>query len=44
MVRLSGEAGYAAPQDEVQALKQEASSLQNELDAVNKRLGELEGA
>ena len=36
--------GYAAPQDEVQALKQTASYLQNELDAINKRLGELEGA
>ena len=36
--------GYAAPQDEVNALKQEASSLQNALDAINKRLSELEGA
>jgi hypothetical protein len=35
---------YNAPQDEVQALKQAAFSLQNELDAVNKRLGELGGA
>jgi hypothetical protein len=36
--------GYAAPQDEVNTLKQEASSLQNALDAINKRLSELEGA
>jgi hypothetical protein len=36
--------GYSAPQDEAQALKQEASFLQNELDAIQKRLAELEGA
>jgi hypothetical protein len=36
--------GSAPPQDEVQALKQEASYLQNELDAIQKRLAELQGA
>ena len=35
--------GYAAPQDEAQALKQEAANLQNELDAIQKRLSELQG-
>jgi hypothetical protein len=39
-----GRGGYAAPQDETQALKQEASHLQNELDAIQKRLAELENA
>ena len=39
-----GGGGQAMPQDEVQALKQEASYLQNELDVVQKRLAELEGA
>jgi hypothetical protein len=36
--------GSIAPQDEVQSLKQEASYLQNELDAIQKRLAEIEGA
>lgn len=36
--------GYGAPQDEAQALKQEASYLQSGLDAIQKRLNELEGA
>jgi hypothetical protein len=36
--------GAAAPQDEMQALKQEAAYLQNELEAIQKRLAELEGA
>ena len=44
MVRLSGERLCLALEDEVNALKQEASSLQNALDAINKRLSELEGA
>jgi hypothetical protein len=34
----------AGPQDEIQFLKQEASYLQNELDAIQKRLAELESA
>lgn len=32
------------PQDEAQALKQEVSYLQNELEAIQKRLAEIEGA
>lgn len=35
--------GFAPPQDEAQFLKQEASNLQNELDAIQKRLQELAG-
>jgi hypothetical protein len=35
---------YGSPQDEAQALKEEAAYLQNELKAVNQRLAELEGA
>jgi Family of unknown function (DUF5320) len=42
--RGAWEGGPARPQDEVQALKQEATYLQNELDAVQKRLAEIEGA
>jgi Family of unknown function (DUF5320) len=33
-----------APQDEVQALKQEAAYLQEQMEAIQKRLNELEGA
>ncbi len=36
--------GVSEPQDEVQFLKQQASYLQNELDAIQKRLTELESA
>jgi hypothetical protein len=36
--------GVSEPQDEVQFLKQQASSLQNELDAIQKRLTQLASA
>jgi hypothetical protein len=34
---------YGSPQDETQALKEEAAYLQGELEAVHRRLSELEG-
>lgn len=36
--------GYVPSQDEAQALKQEVSYLQNELEAIQKRLAEIESA
>jgi hypothetical protein len=35
---------YGVPQDEAQALKKEAAHLQSELEAVQRRLAELESA
>lgn len=35
---------YGAPQDEAQALKEEAAYLQSELEAIQRRLAELESA
>ena len=39
-----GPVAAGSPQDEVTALRQEASGLKAELEAVQKRLAELEGA
>ncbi len=39
-----GPAFRAAPQDEAQALRDEQAYLQSELEAVQKRLAELEGS
>jgi len=36
--------GYGPPQDEPQALKAEAARLRSELEAIEKRLAELEGS
>jgi len=36
--------GYGTPQDEAQALKQEAAYLQSELEDIQRRLAELESA
>jgi hypothetical protein len=38
-----GGQAYGSPQDETQALKEEAAYLQGELEAVHRRLSELEG-
>ncbi|AEB09437.1 DUF5320 domain-containing protein [Desulfobacca acetoxidans] len=38
------EGGYATPESEAQALKQEESYLQSELEAIKRRLSEIEGA
>jgi len=38
-----GPVAASSPQDEVTALRQEANALKAELEAVQKRLGELEG-
>jgi hypothetical protein len=39
---VGGPGSGAAPQDEAQALKEEQAYLQGELDAIQKRLAELE--
>jgi len=39
-----GPVAAGSPQDEVNALRQEANALEAELEAVQKRLAELEGA
>jgi hypothetical protein len=40
----AGGGNQIAPQDEVQALKQQASYLQEQMEAIQKRLNELAGA
>jgi hypothetical protein len=39
-----GGPGYGAPQDEAQALRDEQAYLQGELEAIQKRLAELESS
>ncbi len=39
-----GGPGYGAPQDEAQALKEEQAYLQGELEAIQRRIAELERA
>ena len=39
-----GAAGYGAPPDEAQALRDEEAYLRSQLDAVQQRLSELEGS
>lgn len=36
--------GYASPQDEAAALREEAAYLQGELEAIQRRLAEMEGS
>ncbi len=41
----AGSSGYgAAPQDEAQSLREEQAYLQNELEAIQKRIAELESS
>lgn len=44
-VSVSGRrTGYASPQDEAAALREEAAYLQDELEAIQRRLAEMEGS
>lgn len=41
--QMSFSPGYATPQDELQILKEQARQLQEELEAITRRIQELEG-